>query len=368
MEQSETVETKMVMNDTQYMRDAVLFEGPEVRHRLSRFCILIALASVIAAAGVAADSTATVIGAMIVAPLMTPILGTMLSVVLADRRNLIRSLLLVAGGGLVAIAIGWLAGLVVVNEVIAEANSQVASRVHPRLVDLIAALATGAVGSVALVRSDISDTLPGVAIAISLVPPLSVVGFTLQAGKPDQALGAALLFMTNAAAILGSGTVVMALYGVHRLVVPAADPERRTFNRRTAVIVIAAMVLAVSVPLTATSMTLARRHLPRSQDACGSPLVRRRCQLENGQRHHPKRRGYRPHGGSASVAEDRPAAKGAREARRRSLGCARRARPRTDRNVQLTGLHTLSQQDQQAHCQPGDRPGDIGTTFASRRE
>lgn len=258
MEQSETVETKMVMNDTQYMRDAVLFEGPEVRHRLSRFCILIALASVIAAAGVAADSTATVIGAMIVAPLMTPILGTMLSVVLADRRNLIRSLLLIAGGGLVAIAIGWLAGLVVVNEVIAEANSQVASRVHPRLVDLIAALATGAVGSVALVRSDISDTLPGVAIAISLVPPLSVVGFTLQAGKPDQALGAALLFMTNAAAILGSGTVVMALYGVHRLVVPAADPERRTINRRTAVIVIAAMVLAVSVPLTATSMTLAR--------------------------------------------------------------------------------------------------------------
>jgi len=258
MEQSETVETKMVMNDTQYMRDAVLFEGPEVRHRLSRFCILIALASVIAAAGVAADFTATVIGAMIVAPLMTPILGTMLSVVLADRRNLIRSLLLIAGGGLVAIAIGWLAGLVVVNEVIAEANSQVASRVHPRLVDLIAALATGAVGSVALVRSDISDTLPGVAIAISLVPPLSVVGFTLQAGKPDQALGAALLFMTNAAAILGSGTVVMALYGVHRLVVPAADPERRTINRRTAVIVIAAMVLAVSVPLTATSMTLAR--------------------------------------------------------------------------------------------------------------
>lgn len=71
MEQSESVETKLVMNNTQHMRDAVLFEGPEVRHRLSRFCILIALASVIAAAGVAADSTATVIGAMIVAPLMT---------------------------------------------------------------------------------------------------------------------------------------------------------------------------------------------------------------------------------------------------------------------------------------------------------
>src|SRR5215204_4991374 len=88
-----------MMDDIQRVRDAVFFEGPEVRHRLSRFWILIVLASIIAAAGIAADSTATVIGAMIVAPLMTPILGTMLSVALADRSNLIRSLLLVAGGG-----------------------------------------------------------------------------------------------------------------------------------------------------------------------------------------------------------------------------------------------------------------------------
>jgi uncharacterized hydrophobic protein (TIGR00271 family) len=246
------------MDDIQRMRDAVFFEGPDVLNRLSRFWILIVLASIIAAGGIAADSTATVIGAMIVAPLMTPILGTMLSVVLADRSNLIRSLLLVACGALTAIAIGWLVGLVVVNDVVAATNSQVAGRVHPRLVDLLAALATGAVGSVALVRRDISDTLPGVAIAISLVPPLSVVGFTLEAGKPDQALGALLLFLTNVAAILASGTIVMALYGFHRRIASTATPEQRTVNRRNAVIIIAAMVIAVSIPLTATSITLAR--------------------------------------------------------------------------------------------------------------
>ena len=246
------------MDDIQRMRDAVFFEGPDVLNRLSRFWILIVLASVIAAGGIAADSTATVIGAMIVAPLMTPILGTMLSVVLADRSNLIRSLLLVACGALTAIALGWLVGLVVVNDVVAATNSQVAGRVHPRLVDLLAALATGAVGSVALVRRDISDTLPGVAIAISLVPPLSVVGFTLEAGKPDQALGALLLFLTNVAAILASGTIVMALYGFHRRIAPTANPGQRTVNRRNAVIIIAAMVIAVSIPLTATSITLAR--------------------------------------------------------------------------------------------------------------
>src|SRR5829696_3074819 len=246
------------MNEVQHMRDAVFFEGPEVRQRSSRFWILITLASIIAAAGVAADSTATVIGAMIVAPLMTPILGIMLSVVLADRTNLIRSLLHVAGGGLTAIAIGWLVGLVVVNDVIAQTNSQVASRVQPRLVDLLGALATGAVGSVALVRRDISDTLPGVAIAISLVPPLSVVGFTLEAGKLDQSLGASLLFMTNVAAILGSCTVVMALYGFHRLTASTAGSEGQIFNRRPAVLAIAALIIAVSLPLTATSITASR--------------------------------------------------------------------------------------------------------------
>jgi uncharacterized hydrophobic protein (TIGR00271 family) len=195
---------------------------------------------------------------MIVAPLMTPILGTMLSVVLADRSNLARSLLLLACGALTAIAIGWLVGVLVVDPVTAETNSQVAQRVHPRLVDLLSAFATGAVGSVALVRRDISDTLPGVAIAISLVPPLAVVGFTLEAGKPDQAFGALLLFLTNVAAILASGTIVMALYGFHRLATPAANPERGAVNRRNAVVIIALMVIAVSVPLTATSVTLVR--------------------------------------------------------------------------------------------------------------
>jgi uncharacterized hydrophobic protein (TIGR00271 family) len=248
----------VVMNDTKHMRDAVFFEGSEVRQRLSRFWILITLASIIAAAGVAADSTATVIGAMIVAPLMTPILGTMLSVVLADRTNLTRSLLHVAGGAVVAVAIGWLVGLLVIDPVVAETNSQVAGRVHPRLIDLLAALATGAVGSVALVRRDISDTLPGVAIAISLVPPLSVVGLTFEAGKLGQSLGASLLFLTNVAAILGSGTVVMALYGIHRLVAPTAGPEQPTINRRNAVIAIAAMIVVVSIPLAATSLTVIR--------------------------------------------------------------------------------------------------------------
>jgi uncharacterized membrane protein len=87
-----------------------------------------------------------------------------------------------------------------------------AARVTPRIVDLVAALATGAVGSIALARSDISDTLPGVAIAISLVPPLAVVGLTLESGVPRQSLAAFVLFVTKVAAILASGIVVIAFH------------------------------------------------------------------------------------------------------------------------------------------------------------
>ena len=70
--------------DLQRMRDALFIEGPLARRRLSRFWLLLPLSAVIASAGVVSDSTATVIGAMIVAPLMTPILGVVLSVVLVD--------------------------------------------------------------------------------------------------------------------------------------------------------------------------------------------------------------------------------------------------------------------------------------------
>ncbi|ANJ28284.1 DUF389 domain-containing protein [Agromyces aureus] len=255
---SETAQTKPQLNDLSYMRDAVLFDGPQAPHKLSRFWLLLILSSIIAAAGVVADSTATVIGAMIVAPLMLPIQGTMLATVLGDRDGLIRSLLLLVAGAATAVGIGFAVGLVVVNEVVASNNSQVAGRVSPGLIDLLAALATGVVGSIALVRRDIADTLPGVAIAISLVPPLSVVGLTLQSGAPDESLGALLLFLTNVAAIIGTGIVVMAVYGAGRLAAPPADHRQVARKRRHTAIALTLMGIVVIVPLTITSVQTAQ--------------------------------------------------------------------------------------------------------------
>ena len=148
--------------------------GPDSAAKLSRFWILSALAGVIATAGVAADSVATVIGAMIVAPLMNPILGTALALVLANHEKAARSMLAVVLGALLVISIAYLFGTIDPITITAEDNTQVSSRVHPNLIDLIAALATGLVGAFALVRSDISDTLPGSSVLVVLQWPLSL--------------------------------------------------------------------------------------------------------------------------------------------------------------------------------------------------
>jgi uncharacterized hydrophobic protein (TIGR00271 family) len=245
--------------DLARMRDQLLFDGDEAARKFSRFWVLLVLAAVIASAGIVSDSTATVIGAMIVAPLMTPILGTVLSVVTGDRANLVRSIVLVVTGAASVVLLGWLFGQLVPGPVVAATNSQVAGRVHPQLIDLIAALATGAVGSFALVRSDVSDTLPGVAIAISLVPPLAVVGLTLESGAGDQALGALLLFGTNVGAILLSGLAVMALYRVFSL----TGREMLHVRRRLAVVIIAGFVVLLAVPLAASTRAVVQDTLDR---------------------------------------------------------------------------------------------------------
>jgi uncharacterized hydrophobic protein (TIGR00271 family) len=239
--------------DLERMRSELLFDGPDRGKKLSRFWTLLVLAAVIASAGIVSDSTATVIGAMIVAPLMTPILGTAFSAVTGDRANLVRSVALVVGGAAAVVLVGWLVGSLSSVPAVAATSSQVAGRVHPRLIDLLAALATGAVGAFALVRDDVSDTLPGVAIAISLVPPLAVVGLTLEAGATSESWGALLLFVTNVTAIVLTGLVVMSAYGVHRASVGESGTAVRPGAR---FLLVAGVTVVVAVPLAMNSVVI----------------------------------------------------------------------------------------------------------------
>ncbi|MEU2249173.1 DUF389 domain-containing protein [Streptomyces sp. NPDC019224] len=238
------------------MTDALFIERGLRSPSSTRFWGLLVLAAVIASAGVVGDSTATVIGAMIVAPLMTPILGCALALVLARRRQVVRCLLLVTGGALAVVAIGMLLGWIVSPPDAFASNSQVSSRISPRLIDLLAALATGTVGAFALVRADISDTLPGVAIAISLVPPLAVTGLLLTVHRYHDAGESALLFATNVAAIVATGTVVFLCYGVRAGAVRAR--MRVGKFRGWTLVAVACVVVLVAAPLTAGTIRVAR--------------------------------------------------------------------------------------------------------------
>lgn len=244
--------TRVGQDDIARMRAGLFFDGPDRAAKLSKFWVLLVLAAAIASAGVVGDSTATVIGAMIVAPLMTPIMGVVVAAALGDRSNLIRSVLMVLGGACAAIGVGYLFGLVMQVDVVAATSSQVAGRIHPRLIDLYAAIATGAVGAFAQCRSDVSDALPGVAIAISLVPPLTVVGLTLESGAPTESMGALLLFGTNVAAIWFTGAVVMALFRVHEQSGVQAGGAKR------AIALTAGLLVLLALPLGAGSLSALR--------------------------------------------------------------------------------------------------------------
>ncbi len=214
----------------------------------SAFWLMLVLSGVIAVAGVVGDSTATVIGAMIVAPLSTPILGIGLGVATGRPALIGRSLLTVALGATLVIALGAVFAQLLFNPTDVLTNSQVLGRTSPDLSDLAAALATGLVGAIAVTRRDVGDVLPGVAIAISLVPPLAVVGVCLGSGAPSLALGALVLFLSNVLALVITVTIVLVLGGY------ATESGRRSRGRGMYVTLAVAM-LAVATPMVLNTMS-----------------------------------------------------------------------------------------------------------------
>lgn len=217
----------------------------------SAFWMMLVVSAVIAVAGVAGDSTATVIGAMIIAPLSTPILGIGFGVVTQRPGVVGRSVLWLLLGIVVVVGLGFLVAQVLPNPTSVLSNSQVTGRTAPKLMDLVAAIATGFAGAVAITRRDVGDVLPGVAIAISLVPPLAVVGVCLGSSAPALALGAFVLFGSNVLALIVACTVVLmwAGYGAE------AHQSAQSASRSRPYLWMAMLFLVVLAPLSINSLS-----------------------------------------------------------------------------------------------------------------
>ena len=247
--------------DIPELESKLFFEGDRARRYLVRFTVLLFLSTVIAAEGVIEDSTATVIGAMIIAPLMTPILATTAALVMGNGPRAWRSVLLVVAGALGVIAVAAALGAIAVHVVDFKTNSQITGRVTPRVLDLLVALAAGTAGAFATSRDDIADSIPGVAISIALVPPLCVVGISLSGGQWTDAWGALLLFLTNFLSILLAGGAVFALLGLGA----AATEGESHLNKRRAYRIIALGVLLVAIPLSMASARVFRDSIAQTK-------------------------------------------------------------------------------------------------------
>ena len=242
----------------------------EPLRQYSSFFLRLLAATVVATAGVAADSATTIIGAMLIAPLMSPMLGCALATAMGRPRAALRTLALVVGGmALVAlVSVGVTALLPVAADM--DTNSQVLARVSPRLVDLVIALAAGFMAALASMRADIPDAVPGVAISASIVPPLCVVGAGIYEGVPAASLGALTLFVTNFLAIQVMGGVVYLLMGLGaRRHSEVGDQARQIWYALVAL----ALAIVVGLLLGTTRGVLAETATERQvQDAAGDWL------------------------------------------------------------------------------------------------
>jgi len=201
---------------------AVLSNVTEGGGLTPRFAFMAVMSCGIAILGLLQSSAAVVIGAMLISPLMGPIVQLGFSLCVVDFRMMGRSLLALLGGIGLALATAM---LIVWLSPLREATGEILARTHPNLFDLLVALLSGLAGGYAVITRK-GEAIVGVAIATALMPPLAVVAFGLATGDTAIAGGAFFLFMTNLLAIALSVTLIAKWYGSGQTMCPSTPCGR----------------------------------------------------------------------------------------------------------------------------------------------
>lgn len=221
------------------------------------FVVMNGLAAVVASYGLLLNSTAVVIGAMVMALLLGPIFGVALGLLDGDNQLIRRAVLTEVVGAVVVLGLAYTIGLVHRD---IPAGSEILSRTAPNLMDEVVALAGGAAAAYALFAPRVRAGLVGVAIATALLPPLSVCGLMLARGETELAKGAAVLYVANFVAIQVATSVVMWMHGLHSVVPEGARRDvLGTFLRNSiSFVMLAALSVALAINL---SQSVAREQL-----------------------------------------------------------------------------------------------------------
>ncbi len=174
------------------------------------YYVLLGISELIAAFALIIGSDATLIGANVVAPLMTPIIGISLGLMRGDLRLLRTALLAEFGGALLAVVLTFLLGLL---PFWGDPTPSLLAQTQPTLIELLVAALAGFAGVLAMIDERVSPALPGVAIATALNPPVAAMGLCLAFGAYHGAWGAFLLFFANVLAILAVAAVLFLIAG-----------------------------------------------------------------------------------------------------------------------------------------------------------
>ncbi len=216
------------------------------------FCALISLSTLIAALGLWDDSAAVVIGAMLVAPLMTPLVGIGFSLIQGNFDLITKARHAVLTGFANAFVIGVFVGLFMLLWG-SETSQQMAARDAPSFLDLFVAFASGIAGAYATGRKGLNGAIPGVAIAAALVPPIATSGMAFAIGNWVLCGGALLLFLTNIVFIvLGTALVFWAIGIDTRVTKDKSKTKTAKWTRYWfAAFVVVSLLIATGMTITA---------------------------------------------------------------------------------------------------------------------
>lgn len=182
-----------LMPDKEEERECIERISKEVSFKGANLWVLI-FAIFLASLGLNVNSTAVIIGAMLISPLMGPIIGMGLAVGINDLDLLKRSAKNYAVATLISVLTATLFFLI---SPLSEAQSELLARTSPTLYDVLIAFCGGAAGVIALCTRGKGNVIPGVAIATALMPPLCTAGYGLATGHLLYFLGAFYLFFIN---------------------------------------------------------------------------------------------------------------------------------------------------------------------------
>ena len=205
------------------------------------FFIMLIIASIIATVGLLTNSVAVIIGAMLVSPLLTPVIGISLGAVMGDFGLFRRAIEAEAKGVALVLALVIVLALLIPSAAI---TSEILLRTHPTPLDLLVALASGAAAAYALSRKNIGAALPGVAIAVAVLPPLCVVGIGFALRRMDVAAGGALTFIANIVAINFAASAIFWLMNFSPKVSLSTEKDVKGKLKTSAV-----LLLVISLPL-----------------------------------------------------------------------------------------------------------------------